>query len=199
MCGRYVFFSDAEQAEIQRILQRIEAKGKSLPPSGEIFPTHMAPALFYDVHLDADVFMWGFPQYNRSGVLINARSETVLEKPTFKDSFQHRRCVLPATGFYEWDKAKRKHLFTQPNQPLIYLAGIYRPQEGANRFVILTTAANASSSDVHDRMPVMIPPEQIEDWCRNEALALNLLHQPQPVLKHIVENAGGQQSLFNEL
>ena len=195
MCGRYVFFSDPEQAEISRILQAIEAKGKAVR-TGEIFPTNLAPAVFYDVQLDCDAFMWGFPQYNRSGVLINARQETVLEKPTFKESFRSRRCALPASGYYEWDSAKQKLLFTRPQGGLLYLGGIYRPLEGANRFVILTTAASGAAADIHHRMPIVLDPEQVEGWCRDFDQAQAILQGPAPQLVWAPAEAPRQMSLF---
>ena len=195
MCGRYIFFTDPQLAEIKAIIAQIEAKGKAIP-SGEIFPSQMAPARFLDNgRLDADVFQWGFPQYQRSGVLINARSETVLEKPTFRESFLQRRCLLPAAGFYEWDKQKQKYRFTDPRYPVLYLAGIYRPLAGANRFVILTTAANDSMRAIHHRMPVTIAPERLLDWCADEGSAQSLLAEACRVPWQVTSEAR-QQSLF---
>ena len=196
MCGRYLFYADPELAEIRRIIEQIEAKGKSFA-SGENHPSQMAPAVFYDAgHWDADAFQWGFPQYQRSGVLINARSETVLEKPTFRDSFLHRRCVLPAAGFYEWDSQKHRYLFTQAQTPLLYLAGIYRPLAGANRFVILTTAANDAMRPIHDRMPVTIAHERIMDWCRDEDSALKLIEEAAHISWTISASSAQQPTLF---
>lgn len=196
MCGRYIFYADPELAEIRRIIEQIEAKGKSFD-AGEIFPGQMAPAVFNDAgRLGADAFQWGFPQYQRSGVLINARSETVLDKPTFRDSFLHRRCVLPAAGFYEWDAKKQRYLFTQAQAPILYLAGIYRPLAGANRFVILTTAANDAMRPIHDRMPVTIDHEQIMDWCSDEASALKLIQEASQISWTIQAPNAQQPSLF---
>lgn len=196
MCGRYVFFTDNESAEIQRIIAHIEAKAKTFQ-RGEIFPGQMAPAVFDDVgHLEADAFLWGFPQYQRSGVLINARSETVQEKPTFRDSFRSRRCVLPAKGFYEWDERKQKYFFTDPRSPILYLAGIYRPLEGANRFVILTTAANDTMRPIHDRMPVTIAPGHLLDWCSDPDSAQQLLQEAARVPWTVTREDTRQQTLF---
>lgn len=196
MCGRYIFYADPELAEIRRIIEQIEAKGKSFD-AGEIFPSQMAPAVFNDAgRLEADAFQWGFPQYQRSGVLINARSETVLDKPTFRDSFLHRRCVLPAAGFYEWDAKKQRYLFTQAQAPILYLAGIYRPLAGANRFVILTTAANDAMRPIHDRMPVTIARERIMDWCSDEASALRLIQEASQISWTIQAPNAQQPSLF---
>lgn len=196
MCGRYVFFTDPELLEIKQIIAHIQAKDKTFQ-TGEIFPSQMAPAVFDDAgHLDADAFLWGFPQYQRSGVLINARSETVLEKPTFRDSFRQRRCVLPAAGFYEWDSRKQKYFFTDPRSPIIYLAGIYRPFEGANRFVILTTEANDAMRPIHDRMPVTITPGHLLEWCSDPDSAQRLLNEASHTPWAISTPKDRQQTLF---
>ena len=196
MCGRYVFFTDPELAEIKQIIAHIEAKDKAFQ-TGEIFPSQMVPAVFSNEgHLDADAFLWGFPQYQRSSVLINARSETVLDKPTFRDSFLHRRCVLPAAGFYEWDSRKQKYFFTDPRSPIVYLAGIYRPLEGANRFVVLTTEANDTMRPIHDRMPVTITPGHLLDWCSDLDCAQRLIDEASRVSWTVSAQNSGQESLF---
>ena len=105
----------------------------------------------------ADLFRWGFPNFYRKGVIINARAETAEDKPTFRPCLEAGRCVIPSAGFYEWDADKRKIRFYQPGHAL-YMAGLYRVYEGKPCYVILTTAANPSVADVHDRMPLVLLP-----------------------------------------
>jgi putative SOS response-associated peptidase YedK len=113
--------------------------------------------------------------------IINARAETVTEKPMFRRSVAFQRCVIPATGFYEWDSAKHKYFFQMPGQP-IYLAGIYDTINGVNCFIILTTAPNDSVAPIHDRMPLLLSHEQVRPWLVDAGAALELLCSRPPLL-----------------
>jgi putative SOS response-associated peptidase YedK len=104
--------------------------------------------------------------------LINARSEEVLEKPSFRNAMRWRRCLIPADGFYEWTgpKGKRRPFLLRPHEPrLIAFAGLYErwrdPRGGEiDTVTILTCPANSTVAALHDRMPVVLPPEQFEAW-----------------------------------
>jgi putative SOS response-associated peptidase YedK len=104
--------------------------------------------------------------------LINARAEEVLEKPSFRNAMRWRRCLIPADGFYEWTgpKGKRRPFLLRPRDGrLIAFAGLYerwRDKDGGeiDTVTILTTAANATVAALHDRMPVVLPPEHFEAW-----------------------------------
>lgn len=124
---------------------------------------------------------WGFP--GRNGQLIfNARSETAAEKPLFRDSLALRRCVIPAGGFYEWNVRKEKVRFTGEDGQPLFLAGFYRRFEKENRFVVLTVPANASMAPVHDRMPLVLAPEEAEAWILDGSQTARLLCQvPAPL------------------
>jgi putative SOS response-associated peptidase YedK len=104
--------------------------------------------------------------------LINARAEEVLEKPSFCNAMRWRRCLIPADGFYEWTgpKGKRRPFLLRPRDGrLIAFAGLYerwRDKDGGeiDTVTILTCAANATVAALHDRMPVVLPPEHFESW-----------------------------------
>jgi putative SOS response-associated peptidase YedK len=104
--------------------------------------------------------------------LINGRSETVLEKPAFRDSFRTRRCLIPADGFYEWKKAgkeRRPFHFGMKDGSLFAFAGVWdRWKSPAGQVLescsILTTAPNELIEDLHDRMPVILPPRHYQTW-----------------------------------
>ncbi|MFN3623739.1 MAG: SOS response-associated peptidase [Hyphomicrobium sp.] len=110
-------------------------------------------------------------------MLINARSESAADKPSFRAGLRHKRCLVPADGFYEWvgsPGAKRPHLIRPRKRGLMALAAIYENWLGADgseieTMAILTTAANATMSVLHDRMPVIIAPEHFDVWldCRS--------------------------------
>ena len=89
----------------------------------------------------------------------------------FRRSIAFQRCVIPATGFYEWDAAKHKYFFQMPGQP-IYLAGIYDTISGVNCFIILTTEPNDSVAPIHDRMPLLLSHEQVRPWLVDAGAAL---------------------------
>jgi len=104
--------------------------------------------------------------------LINARSEEVLEKPSFRNAMRWRRCLIPADGFYEWTgpKGKRRPFLLRPREPKpIAFAGLYErwqdPEGGEiDTVTILTCPANATVAALHDRMPVVLAPEHFESW-----------------------------------
>lgn len=183
MCGRYTLFTDEEYRDIREIIQAVQEKGNEIK-TGEIYPTNPAPVLVQeDGNIIPQAVKWGWPKFNGSGVLINARSETAEEKNLFRKSVYTRRCVVPTTGVYEWDKEKAKYRFILPHANALYLAGIYNEFQGERRFLILTTAANESVSFVHNRMPVVIFKEMIDRWLGDSEKAVEMLHWQQPELQ----------------
>ncbi len=193
MCGRYQFSTEKYQT-LRQIVQnaRRHSRGPEGPVSGEIAPTAVAPVLVASGDkVVAEFQRWGIPGW-RGGLMINARAETVCDKPMFRRSMAAQRCVIPASGYYEWDAAKHKYLFRIPDQPL-YLAGIYDNVEGEDRFVVLTTAPNATVKQIHDRMPLILTQDQVRPWLTDDQAALQLLTVEPPALEHSSED--GQLSL----
>lgn len=146
MCGRYQF-SSKESREMQQIIRDAERRSRgqfnelNFPMAGDVAPTQVAPVLIASGDkVVAEFQRWGIPGW-RGGLMINARAETVCEKPMFRRSMAAQRCVIPASGYYEWDAGKHKYFFQVPGQP-IYLAGIYDNVDGTNCYVVLTTAPN---------------------------------------------------------
>ncbi len=189
MCGRYQF--TAEQCEeIRQIVQEIQRRyGDNAWQPGEIRPTASAPVLLGS---GPELMRWGYQLPNT--LVINARAETAEEKPLFRGSIAMRRCVIPSTGFYEWDQEKRKHLFRLPGEQVLYMAGLYEKREGENRYCILTTKANPSMTPIHDRMPLVLRREQVDPWLREPQEASLLLHTVPPELD--VTSAEAQLSLW---
>lgn len=187
MCGRYTFFTDTENQEILRIVHAIDTRypGNQMK-RGEIFPTNIAPILNQGKNqIQADLSIWGFPRFQtKSGVIINARSETAQDRPMFKKSLYERRCVIPSTGFYEWaqEGQKTKYRFRLPGEETLYMAGIYNIFKGEKRFVILTTEANFSILDIHNRMPIILPKNMVADWIYNDSFSIPYIHAKMPGL-----------------
>lgn len=188
MCGRYSFFTDSENQEIRRIVNAIDVRyPNNQMKRGEIFPTNVAPILKQkNNQIRSDLSIWGFPRFqSNTGVIINARSETAAERPMFKKSLRERRCVVPSTGFYEWSQNGRKikFRFRLPDEDTLYMAGIYNEFKGEGRFVILTTKANVSIADVHNRMPVILQKNMVEDWIHNDDFSIPYIHARMPALE----------------
>ena len=161
----------------------------------EVFPSEQAAVLAAGGggETDAFFFRWGFPAQigGKQRLLINARAEGAAEKPMFAPHLRQRRCVIPTAGFFEWahvggraDPA-RKYRFNLPGTGILYLAGLYRPSQSAPggwEFVILTRAANDSMQPIHDRMPVILRTEHVEEYLCSPASAGMLLAETPPVL-----------------
>ena len=172
MCGR--FSLDTTKAEIAKEFRcdRVAFKGSSF----NVAPSQNITAVINGGDNNEAVMMrWGLiPRWVKSldsfrGNLINARVETADEKPSFKDAFFKRPCLIPVTGFYEWDKTKQPYYF-HVEKGLFALAGIWETrissetEEKLLSCTILTTQAKGNITDVHHRMPIVITPEYYDLW-----------------------------------
>lgn len=184
MCGRYFF--DAKIAlEVEDELEL--DSGLLSVSSGDVTPA-MSPAVITadrgsdGTSLKVSDMFWGVTG-NDKKLVINARAESALEKPMFSDSVERRRLVIPAAGFYEWDKDKNKVTFYKKDKSPIYLAGFYKLSDNKDSFVILTTAANESMIMVHDRMPLIIEKNAVKDWIFDTDAAKEMLGMKMPLLE----------------
>jgi len=195
MCGRYNFTVE-QTDEVIELLEKLNAKFQNKEfKTGEIFPTNLAPILVEEQgEVSPTLSSWGFPKFDEKGVIINARAESAFEKKTFRDSLLNRRCIIPSTGFFEWDGQKRKYLFRLEGTNMLYMAGLYTYYRDEMRYVILTTDANESMKEVHDRMPLVIPKQEIRTWIMDSQATNELLHRVPPLL--VKEATDGQMSLF---
>ena len=119
--------------------------------------------------------VWGLTPPSGKGLVINARAETVWDKPMFRSGIRKGRAAVPAAGFYEWNPAKERFRFHRDDSQLLLLAAFVEPGEKEDRFVILTTAANDSVSPVHPRMPVILEPDALVPWLTDPAAAEEIL------------------------
>lgn len=192
MCGRYYIDEDVEK-EIYRIVQEIDLNGKPVR-IGDIYPSQMAPVIYgREERLWGGEMKWGLT--GRDGkLLINARAETALERPTFSESIRQRRCAIPAKHFYEWNRDKQKVTFCSRHRGILYMAGFYQMQEEGPHFVILTTAANDSVRPVHERMPLILEKEEMLPWIREDSKVSSFLSRSSPLLERRQEYE--QMSLF---
>ena len=129
----------------------------------------------------AERMAWGFPRFDGKGLIINARAESERERPAFRDSVEQRRCVIFARGFYEWNRSREKFTYEREDAPVLFMAGCFSRWEDGGHFVIITTAANPSVAPVHDRIPLILEPEEVKQWIQDAGAAWRLLKKT-PVL-----------------
>ena len=182
MCGRY-YVNDETAKAIEALVREIDKEYDRAKLSTDIYPTSQSVVLEHgNQGMRAGWQRWGFPGFRNKGVVFNARSETVMEKGMFKDSIRHHRCIVPAAWFYEWDKDKNKSSFYHPNSAVLYMAGCYKRFEDGNRYVVLSAPAIESMIRIHDRMPVILEPEELSGWLFDDSRVLDILQRKQTML-----------------
>ena len=175
MCGRYVLTATPE--ELQALMGYLDEE--IFPPRYNIAPTQPAAIVRLDHGARRFALVrWGLvPSWVKDpkafALLINARSETAAEKPSFRAAMRYRRCLFPASGFYEWrrgpNKQKQPYWIRPKEGGLLAFAGLWETwsdRDGGeiDSGCILTTAANETIAPVHDRMPVVIAPAEFARW-----------------------------------
>lgn len=175
MCGRYAFFSPAEAVRRAFAVDDVPELGARY----NIAPTQAVPAVRQREAGRRSVSMlhWGLvPSWAKERAIgsrmINARGETLAERPAFRRAYRSRRCILPADGWYEWQPGaagKQPWFIRSRDDAPLGLAGLWetwREPEGGTleSCTIVTTDAAASIAHIHHRMPVVLPPEAYEAW-----------------------------------
>lgn len=176
MCGRYT-----QRSEGSKLTRRFSVTRSLFDPKlrFNIAPSQSVSVVTPDDDRTLRSAIWGFvPSWQRSDAarpIINARGETVDSLPTFRKAFAHRRCLVPADGFYEWKRTPggaKIPMFIHLNEPGPFaFAGLYEPAADPNASptcVIITTAANDLIEPIHDRMPVILPPDAEAAWLEGE-------------------------------
>lgn len=201
MCGRY-YVDDEMAREIEKLIRQIDERKRqesiqavSRIAAGDIHPGKDAPVLFgKDGSICCGWQHWGFPGFEGKKLIFNARCESALEKSMFRDSILHRRIMIPASWFYEWNPKKEKYTFCRNDRAILFMAGLSRRYEDGEHFVILTTAANASMEPVHDRMPLILEQQEIAEWMFSDAKTEDFLQKTPCLLERKTEYE--QLSLF---
>lgn len=170
MCGRFQLESDIKELiktyNIEN--QKIEVYDK-----GDFYPSQNAPIIIQDNRRSLKTAKWGFELKDKKKLVINARAETIMTKPMFKNSIHTTRCIVPANLFYEWKdeggNKKVKYGIKSKNDSLLSLGGVYKIYLDENlekrlKFVIITTAADDNIRDIHSRMPLFIKDNQVDYW-----------------------------------
>jgi len=159
--------------------------GRGMITEGEVKPGDIAPVIATSQKGSPAAFpmLFGFP--SRTGNLVlNARAETAAEKPMFKEAWSRRRCIVPASWYYEWEhfvrpdgrkKTGDKYMFQPAGSNAAWICGLYRIDDGIPCFVILTRNAVNGLTKIHDRMPLLLPPSAIRQWINPSANPQDLM------------------------
>jgi len=173
MCGRYQI-----KVDIESLLERygIYNLDFNYMPMDEVYPSNESPVIISEGKKKVlKKFRWGFPAFNNK-LIINARSETVKEKEIFRSSFIHRRCLIPASSFYEWDRQSGegiKKVISLKDENIFSMAGIYNSftdKKGNSfyAFTILTTSSIGEIFKFHSRMPLILNKKDEDKWINNK-------------------------------
>lgn len=186
MCGRFMLISSssdiAEQFSVDRTVEF--ERRYNIAPGQEVIGISMSRD---NIGREMRGYHWGLvPPWAKDGAigagLVNARSETIAEKPAFRNAFKSRRLLIPANGFYEWEKkvgTRIPFLIGMNDDSLFAMAGIWEKWKGPENHVlisccILTTNSNELTGRIHDRMPVIVKPEYYGEWLAQTGLPENL-------------------------
>lgn len=196
MCGRFTLFIDSKTL-IEAFGLDPAASQLDLPLRYNIAPTQQVLGICQnaDGYRHPKGFRWGLiPHWAKDAAignrLINARCETVHEKPSFRQAFRYRRCLIPSSGFFEWsttEKGKQPWFICRKDKAPLAFAGLWEswkgPEETIESCTILTTDANSLVAELHDRMPVMLSPSEYDTWLDREVddpEKLKGLYRPYP-------------------
>lgn len=185
MCGRFV--SATPPDELARYFQAAQPE-VALEPSYNVAPTNQVYAVrAKDGHRQLETMKWGLvPSWAKDvkigSKLINAKAETVAEKPSFRSAYKRKRCLVPADGFYEWAKVegqvkKQPYFIHRADEEPVVFAGLWeawkpKGDEDAEWLItctLLTTTPNKEMAAIHNRMPVLIPPNSWDRWLDPES------------------------------
>ena len=187
MCCRY--YIDRDVPELQGVFSTvsrstlasrfIETHSKPLIIYGEVRPTDIVPVIAPNSQGIRSAFpmQWGFSTPEKKHSLFNARVETAAAKPTFKEAWKSHRCIVPASYYFEWEHIKnadgksrtgQKYAIQPVGSTVTWLCGLYRIEDGFPVFTILTKEPTPELLKIHDRMPLILPEDKIDEWINPE-------------------------------
>lgn len=183
MCGKYYYDSTTFQ------FSENDDEKTDLNPAQEI-PVY----IMQNGKIILTKLNWGYSSTKGTEKIVNAKSETLEERKTFRDDFKERRCVIGAKGFYQKDAAGHQIAFESTKNETLYMLGIYRHTE--KEVVIITTKPNAVMKPIHNRMPLIIPKAMVRSWLSDINQARKILQYQNEDIKIVTGHL--QQSLFED-
>ena len=205
MCTR--FYIEPETDELHDILEEAKRSrlgelfmraGSQVLTSGEIRPTNVVSVIATGKNRRSGVFpmRWGF-QIPGGSLIVNARSETAAVKPTFRDAWKDHRCIIPASWYYEWEHMKTpsgksktgdKYAIQPKGEQTAWLCGLYRMEDGFPVFAVLTREPTQYLRQIHDRMPLILPKNMIQEWIRPD-------NKPEELLEYAVTDLVAEKAV----
>ena len=192
MCVRFIMYSQPRDQDdfISEMMQsslikKFRDAGASVLTSGEARPTNVVPVIAPDRNGIKTVFpmRWGFRVPGLS-LVVNARTETAAVRPTFRDAWRQHRCAIPTESYIEWEHIATPNGKTRTGdkfsihpieEPVTWLCGLYRIEDGLPVFTVLTREPSESVRHIHDRMPLILPGSFVDDWVDPNRKAEDLL------------------------
>ena len=200
MCGRYALFTAPD--ELEKYFEAIISNAGTIEPNYNVTPGMVMPVVAVGRERVPVIttFRWGLiPSWAKEASigykLMNARSETLSEKPSFARPFQRSRCVIPSNGFYEWQREGKNRIpffVKRADEELMNFAGIYdrwKSPEGSDVFTfsIITTRANPLIAPIHERMPVVLGRHQVREWLHPATSSDRLTELMHPLPENVTE------------
>ena len=192
MCGRYAFITPGP----------LSLKGLGLNTESyqnyNIAPGQIAPIV---LSVDNKTALWRRARWGLipawvkdiksfKAKTINARAESLKEKPSFRRAFEKRRCLVPASGYYEWQKSSRKVFFIKAPDAVMAFAGLYELWQDGDAeiysFSIITTPANKQIASIHHRMPAILPQDYYQEWLNPQIAADEVSAQLKPYNRELI-------------
>ncbi|MFA9422500.1 MAG: SOS response-associated peptidase family protein [Sedimentibacter sp.] len=188
MCGRY--YMDIDEKEFKEAVNQAEKNVYKECKTGEIFPSNIAPIYIKEDETMRPIYAkWGFPRWDKKGIVINARVESLEKTQMFKNLVELNRCIVPASAYFEWkgensnSKIKSKYIFKKPDA-LLYMAGLFSVvQNQKNKqfsffdenqmdiyYTIITKEANLSVTQIHNRMPLIFDKHEMNDYLNGKSI-----------------------------
>lgn len=195
MCGRFVLFTTSEAltgaATALPGVRSVSAPEGTPPPRHNIAPTQIIPVLRpvgrvpEGIDVEISPARWGLlPSWKRDAggpVLFNARAETVPDKPSFRDAFAHGRCAIPLNGWYEWREKRPYYVHPADGEPVMWIAGLRGTgTDTVSATIITTTPVGEQLTRLHDRMPRILAPDEVETWISGDTDQARELLRPAP-------------------
>lgn len=196
MCGRITQITNASQVAVEFSITKLHFDPVRAVPRYNVAPTQPVMVITSDLsgqrHLS--LMQWGLipawaKDLSKLPTLINARLETIAEKPSFRGAFRHRRCLVPTDGFYEWKrdgKDKQPFFIHRPDGHALAIAGLREQWESPDgglveTFCLITRDADQGMLQVHNRMPVMLNPSDYDAWLDPKQQGKDVLPRLHPV------------------
>ena len=196
MCCRY-YFSENEPAFKEALAKALASSlrerfikeyARPVITEGEVRPTDIVPVVASNRNGERSAFpmKWGFTMPGSKNVIVNARVESAAEKPMFREAWQRRRCMIPASWYYEWEhftspdgrkKTGDKFMIQPSGSHAAWLCGLYTFENGLPAFTVITREPAGEVCRIHDRMPLMLPADRIDEW-------INPAVKPEPLLSY---------------